>query len=163
MVGFCFAYSLHPAIDETGNRHIEQAKPEQMRLWGSEFRLGSLVALRKVGDRKSTSMCRLGPLDGREQPSRKIQFGSVPAGFENRLRLSQAADLPAFSHPLGVLESSGFLESVGNPEHLGFLEVICQNLHPYGEPIRRCPARDADARDAGQTGGDGVNVGQVHF
>ena len=79
VVGFCFAYSLHPAIGRTGNRHIEQAKPEKMRLWGSEFRLGALVALRKVGDRKSTSMYRLGPLDGREQPSRKIQFGSVPA------------------------------------------------------------------------------------
>src|SRR2546425_8757975 len=62
-------------------------------------------------------------------------------------------------------EPAGLVEGVGDLEQARFVEMFGEDLHADGQVrlVFRLPARHGDAGDAGQAGGDGVYVREVHL
>ena len=53
-------------------------------------------------------------------------------------------------------------DGAGDAEGRAFAEMAGENLHAHGKAGFGCAARYGDAADAGEAGGDGVDVGKVH-
>src|SRR3989338_11210743 len=71
---------------------------------------------------------------------------------------------PAAWQCLRLREPAGALELVRQPQQARLIEMPGEDLHPHRQArILDGSARDRDARDADETAGDGVDVGEIHL